>query len=52
MRSSNVHITNQNDSQNNVLKINSSNKPIELQCVIFYPVKTQDYETRIINIIL
>ncbi len=30
MRSSNVHITNQNESQNNILKINSSNKPIEL----------------------
>lgn len=30
MRSSNVHIANQNDSQINILKINSSNKPIEL----------------------
>jgi DNA sulfur modification protein DndE len=30
MRSSNVHITNQHETQNNILKINSSNKPIEL----------------------
>ncbi len=30
MRSSNIHITNQNETQNNILKINSSNKPIEL----------------------
>jgi DNA sulfur modification protein DndE len=30
MRSSNVYINNQNESQNNILKINSSKKPIEL----------------------
>lgn len=30
MRSSNVHITNQSETQNNILKINSSSKPIEL----------------------